>query len=94
MAPLSGVDIAALVLGIAAYLTLNIVGTVYYTKLNKNQPLGVSDSLMDWNLCSVILGWLLIPPLNLSSAITYGVYYDEDAAALADAAKNAIGKKE
>jgi hypothetical protein len=93
MAPLSGTDIAAIVLGIAAYLTINIVGTVYYTKLNKNQPLEVSDSLMDWNLCSVILGWLLIPPLNLSSSITYGMYYDEDAAALADAAKEAAKKE-
>lgn len=87
---MSGTYIAAVVLGIACYLTLNIVGTVYYTKLNKNQPLGVSDSLMDWNLCSVILGWLMLPPLNLSSPITYGMYYEEEAATAVNAAKEAV----
>ena len=77
MAPLNDSQIAGLVVGIAVYLTLNITGTVYYTKLEETQPVEVSDSLMGWNLASVILGWLGLPLLNLSSSITYGVYADE-----------------
>jgi hypothetical protein len=77
MAPLTDSQIAGLVVGIAVYLTLNITGTVYYTKLEETQPVEVSDSLMGWNLASVILGWLGLPLLNLSSSITYGVYADE-----------------
>lgn len=77
MAPLTDSQIAGIVVGIAVYLTLNITGTVYYTKLEETQPVEVSDSLMGWNLASVILGWLGMPLLNLSSSITYGVYADE-----------------
>lgn len=57
---------------VAAYLTLNIVGTVYYVKVNKLQ--GVSFSENAWDLSSVLLGWLLFPPLNLSSPISYSIH--------------------
>ena len=77
MAPLTDADIAGIAIGVAVYLTLNITGTVYYTKLVETQPVAVSDSLMGWNLASVILGWLGLPLLNLSSSITYGAYADE-----------------
>jgi hypothetical protein len=53
------------------YLAFNITGTIYYTKLAKAARPSVSKSLLDWNLASVILGWLLLPPLNLSAPITY-----------------------
>lgn len=75
-------QITGVVFGILAYLALNVTGTVYYTKLKDNQPAAVSDSLMSWNLASVILGWLGLPLLNLSSSITYGVHAgDEEKAA-------------
>lgn len=70
-------DVAGIVLGVLIYLTVNITGTIYYTKLDQKQPPTVSDSLMSWNLASVILGWLLLPPLNLSSSICYGMYADD-----------------
>lgn len=56
---------------VLAYLAINITGTVYYVKLNNIKPAPVSKSLMDWNLASVVLGYLLFPLLNLSSPITF-----------------------
>lgn len=61
--------VAALV---AAYLTLNIVGTVYYIKVNKLTNVSFSENA--WDLSSVLLGWLVFPPLNLSSPISYSVH--------------------
>ena len=61
------------VLFVLGYLALNISGTVFYTKLQNKRPASVTQSLMDWNLASVILGWLMFPLLNLSSSITYAV---------------------
>ena len=61
--------VAALV---AAYLTLNIVGTVYYMKVNKLTNVSFSENA--WDLSSVLLGWLVFPPLNLSSPISYSIH--------------------
>lgn len=72
----STTDTVTMVVGIVlvlAYLALNISGTVYYNKLQRNRPASVTQSLMDWNLASVVLGWLLFPLVNLSSPITYAV---------------------
>ena len=57
---------------VAAYLTLNIVGTVYYMKVNKLSNLSFSEHA--WDLSSVLLGWLVFPPFNLSSPISYSVH--------------------
>lgn len=67
------VTVAASVFVVLVYLALNVTGTVYYTKLKAlpTLPPTVTKGLMDWNLASVILGWLLFPLLNLSSPITY-----------------------
>lgn len=48
------------------WLTLNIVGTVYYAKLGKSRQTPLL-------LTSVILGWLVLPPLNLASPIVYAM---------------------
>lgn len=65
------VTIIVSVLFLVAYLAINITGTVYYVKLTNMKPSPVSKGLMDWNLASVILGYLLFPLLNLSSPITF-----------------------
>lgn len=65
------VSIVVSVLFVLGYLALNITGTVYYVKLTKLSPSPISKGLMDWNLASVILGYLLFPLLNLSSPITF-----------------------
>lgn len=57
---------------VAAYLTLNIVGTVYYMKVNKLTNVSFSENA--WDLSSVLLGWLVFPPLNLSSPISYSLH--------------------
>jgi hypothetical protein len=59
------ITLGAVTLACVAWLTLNIVGTVYYSKLGQRQtPL---------LLASVILGWLvpILAPLNLASPIVY-----------------------
>lgn len=70
-------QIVLIVLLVVFYLAFNIVGTVYYDKLTKNTPPAVSNSLLSANLSMMILGWCGMFPLNLTSPITYGVYYDE-----------------
>jgi hypothetical protein len=59
------VTVTILSLTFTIYLTLNIVGTVYYTKLGTQQTPAL--------LMSVIIGWLVpvLSPLNLASPITY-----------------------
>lgn len=47
---------------VVVYLTLNILGTVYYARLTKRTPA---------LLASVILGWLGLAPLNLASVIVH-----------------------
>lgn len=63
----------ALITGcVAAYLLLNVLGTVYYTKLNRLQ--GITFNEQSWDLSSVILGWLVFPLFNLASPISYAVH--------------------
>ena len=77
MARLTDAQIAGISVAVAVYLTLNITGTVYYQKISETQPVELTESYMGWLLASVILGWLGIPVLNLSSSCTYAVYKDE-----------------
>ena len=56
---------------IAVYLTLNIVGTIYYTMLPKNTQ--AQKGIRGGGLATVILGWLGMPLLNLYSPIAYSV---------------------
>lgn len=72
--PMRSGDTGALILGLLIYLAFNISGTIYYTKLKKENPPQVSAELMNWNLASVILGWISLAPLNLSSTISYALY--------------------
>lgn len=53
-----------MVVALLIYLGLNVLGTVYYLKLKNdaNKPVG---------LVTVILGWLLMPLLNITSPILY-----------------------
>lgn len=63
----------ALLISLAVvYVTLNIVGTVYYMKVNQVQNISFSENA--WALSSVILGWLVFPLFNLSSPISYAVH--------------------
>lgn len=54
------------------YVTLNIVGTVYYMKVNQLQSISFNEHA--WALSSVILGWLVFPLFNLSSPISYAIH--------------------
>jgi hypothetical protein len=62
------------------YLILNIVGTVYYVKINKRPEMMVtgggtlSPEEKGWDLASVILGWIFMPILTISSPISYAVH--------------------
>lgn len=49
---------------IVLYLAFNIFGTVMYTKLKK-------DSNKSAGLVTVILGWLFLPVLNITSPLLY-----------------------
>ena len=56
---------------IAVYLTLNIVGTIYYTKLPSDTQ--TQKGVRGGGLATVILGWIGMPFLNLYSPIAYTV---------------------
>lgn len=62
--------IVGIVVGAVAYFILNVVGTVYYAKLETEKK-NVTGSLKGWALASVILGWFFVPILNISSPIIY-----------------------
>lgn len=64
--------IPLVIAAVVAYLTLNIVGTVYYMKVNKLNNVSFSENA--WDLSSVLLGWLMFPLLNLSSPISYSIH--------------------
>ena len=51
---------------LAVWLTINVVGTVYYTKIPKNKRTPLLTT-------SVVLAWLIpaLTPLNLASPIFY-----------------------
>jgi hypothetical protein len=57
------------ILGIVIYLTFNIIGTVYYAKLQKSDCFTSSEK--GGALASVFLGWLLAPIVNITSPIMY-----------------------
>lgn len=57
------------ILGIVIYLTFNIIGTVYYAKLQKSDCFTSSEKA--GALASVFLGWLLAPIVNITSPIMY-----------------------
>ena len=61
--------IVPLLLALVGYLTLNIVGTVYYTMLHSTTE--KQKGLRAGGLATVILGWLGMPFLNLYSPILY-----------------------
>jgi predicted membrane channel-forming protein YqfA (hemolysin III family) len=62
---MSSLDVWIYVVMIMIYFVLNVVGTVYYTRLRhkEQKPVG---------LLSVLLGWFFMPFLNLYSPIAYG----------------------
>jgi len=66
-----GFVLSMFILFIAIYLTLNIVGTIYYTKLPNNTH--SQKGIRGGGLATVILGWLGMPLLNLYSPIAYSV---------------------
>ena len=53
------------VLCLIVYFALNIVGTVYYTKLSRE------SSAKSVGLVTVILGWVFFPIFNIYSPIAY-----------------------
>uniref|UniRef100_A0A6C0CN48 Uncharacterized protein n=1 Tax=viral metagenome TaxID=1070528 RepID=A0A6C0CN48_9ZZZZ len=67
----TGFVLSMFVLFIAIYLTLNIVGTIYYTMLPSNTQ--SQKGIRGGGLATVILGWLGMPLLNLYSPIAYSV---------------------
>lgn len=69
---LSDTTIGLIAGGVALYVALNVLGTVYYVRVNKMPSVGWSESA--WDLSSVILGWLVFPLFNLSSPISYAVH--------------------
>ena len=75
-AGLEAIAIVFIVLAVLAYVSINIAGTIYFTRLP--QPTNTewnTSGLYGWNLASVILGWLLFPLLNLSSIITFKMHH-------------------
>lgn len=66
-----GFVLSMFILFIAIYLTLNIVGTIYYTMLPNNTH--SQKGIRGGGLATVILGWLGMPLLNLYSPIAYSV---------------------
>lgn len=63
-----GVLIGFIIVPLLIWLALNIVGTVYYAKLKNRQ---VEPGLEGFALATVILGWLGLPILNITSPIVY-----------------------
>lgn len=64
-----GMGVTGVSITLVIYLILNIVGTIYFTKLN------VSTGTPEWGgyLASVIIGWIVFPFANLASPIKYAV---------------------
>jgi hypothetical protein len=60
--------IGLVIFPVLVYLLLNIVGTVYYTKLSDKN---LSPSNRRWSTASVVLGWICFPFFNLTSPILY-----------------------
>lgn len=57
-----------IIVPVALYVIINIVGTYFYHKLdNKN----LSPRNQRWSTASVVLGWILFPPFNFTSPILY-----------------------
>ena len=54
------------------YIVLNIIGTIYYAKLNA-LPLSktITSDTKGGALASVIIGWLGVPIVNITSPILY-----------------------
>lgn len=70
--PLSSTSIALFVGAATVYVALNVLGTVYYTKVNRLTNISFNENA--WDLSSVLLGWLIFPLFNLSSPISYAVH--------------------
>jgi hypothetical protein len=66
-----GLGASAFILAVLVYLALNIVGTIYYTKLNRETS--KEKSIAAGGLATVILGWIMFPLLNLYSPIAYSI---------------------
>ena len=66
-----GIGASAFILAILVYLALNITGTIYYTKLNRDTS--KEKSIAAGGLATVILGWIMFPLLNLYSPIAYSI---------------------
>lgn len=71
-----GIDNTAIAVALSmllVYLILNIVGTVYFVKLQKLNTTKTksSSSRTSGALASVILGWLLCPLVNITSPIMF-----------------------
>jgi len=61
---MSTTDVWMYVIVFVLYFALNIVGTIYYTKLKNKDHKSVG-------LLSVLLGWCFMPFINLYSPIMY-----------------------
>lgn len=70
---LTDAQIAGVAIALVIVLTLNIVGTVYYVKIVK-EKVPVPEGERGWDLASVILGWVMMPLLNISSPISYAIH--------------------
>lgn len=68
----STTDTGIIVAVVFVYLTCNILGTVYYPKVNRLPDISYNENA--WSLSSVLLGWLVLPPLNLTSPILYAIH--------------------
>lgn len=69
---------AFIVISLAVYLTLNIVGTYYCFHELKKLPKAVyqnQPSLWGGNVAAVFIGWFLNPFVNLCSPITYATHH-------------------
>ena len=61
---MSSTDVWMYVIVFVIYFALNIVGTIYYTKLKNKDHKSVG-------LLSVLLGWCFMPFINLYSPIIH-----------------------
>jgi len=67
-----GIDNTAIAVALTmllVYLILNVVGTVYFVKLQNVKR--INSSRKSGALASVIIGWLLCPLVNITSPIMF-----------------------
>lgn len=63
-----------IVLPVTIYVVLNVVGTIYYSKLKDRK---LSPAARGLTLSSVVIGWVCFPFTNMTSPIVWATTKDQ-----------------